>query len=53
MPNKNYRNLVGSFPSQGHPTGVVGSKGAMPEKTAEWGGLPGKADPVGRGGGGL
>lgn len=45
MPNKNYRNLVGSFPSQGAPTGAKGTKGSMPEKTAEWGGLPGKSGP--------
>jgi hypothetical protein len=45
MPNKNYRNLHGSFPSEGHPTGHRGTAPVISEKTVDWPGLPGKAGP--------
>jgi len=47
MPNKYYNNMSGAnFPKkEGAPTGHRGGSQAMPEKTANWPGLPGKAGP--------
>lgn len=47
MPNKYFNNMQGAnFPKkEGSPTGFVGSKGSMPEKTVSYPDLPGKSGP--------
>jgi hypothetical protein len=48
MPNKRFS----KFPAKGPKTGERGKHAdRMPEKTASWGGLPGKAQPQDRSGG--
>jgi len=53
MPNSDWNQQVGNLPTgrakEPPPTGEKGSSPAAKEGGASWGGLPGKAQPGGRG----
>lgn len=42
MPNKNFNNVHGGFPSQGPSTGKSGSSSSVPMRCPDWPGVIGK-----------